>query len=38
MKKKLLLGALLLGSLIGSTGCNQTLTRSFGGEITINLS
>ena len=37
MKKKLLLGALLLGSLIGSTGCNQMLTRSFGGEMTIDL-
>ena len=37
MKKKLLLGVLLLGSLIGSTGCNQMLTRSFGGEMTIDL-
>ena len=37
MKKKLLLGALLLGGLIGSTGCNQMLTRSFGGEMTIDL-
>ena len=37
MKKKLLLGALLLGSLIGSTGCNQMLTRSFGGKMTIDL-
>lgn len=37
MKKKLLLGVLLLGSLIGGTGCNQMLTRSFGGEMTIDL-
>ena len=33
MKKKLLLGALLLGSLIGGKGCNQMLTRNFGGEM-----
>ena len=37
MKKKLLLGALLLGSLIGGTGCNQMATRNFGGEMTIDL-
>ena len=37
MKKKLLLGTLLLGSLIGSTGCNQMATRNFGGEMTIDL-
>ena len=38
MKKKLLLGSLLLVSLIGATGCNQMFTRNFGGEMTINLS
>ena len=37
MKKKLLVGALLLGSLIGTTGCNQMVTRNFGGEMTIDL-
>ena len=37
MKKKILALLLSVGVLSSLTGCNQMLTRSFGGEMTIDL-